>query len=553
MELNSPDASLELNRAPFIRLLFALIAGILSSRIVLFSNIVLSCLPLLLLTGSLAAFVFRKLFLTIRGHYLFGVYILILLFITGDALSLLQDEKSQSIELYHSLGNRNVFYSLHLISSCVEKEKTCKAIAELDFCGQPGNWHRIRGKVLMHLRKSKAALSLKYGDRLLLEGRIQELNAPPNPGMFDYRHYLADRNIFLQVWCDSSSWKQEPGNGVAWLLHICSAGRDQMLALLRKHHIDGDELGVGAALLLGYEDKLSPDILQAYSSSGVMHVLSVSGLHVAILFAVLNACLGFTRRVSYGPFLKALILLLFLCLYATLTGLSPAVLRSSGMFCFVILGEASRRTSSIFNTLSASAFLLLLINPMLLYDAGFQLSYLAVLGIVVLQPSLQKIWEAPFWLARQIYTMICVSVAAQLFTLPLSLYYFHQFPNYFLITNLVVIPLSTFVIYAGIGFFFFASPACYRAFFGEGICVSAESIECKRPVFRGAAGRCVKGCLAEHDRNTFVMSRYFPGCTLLHRTETPMAFPVFVYRCSVYVAGMSECLEARASKYHAGI
>ncbi|HEX5171246.1 MAG TPA: ComEC/Rec2 family competence protein, partial [Cyclobacteriaceae bacterium] len=191
------------------------------------------------------------------------------------------------------------------------------------------------------------------------------------------------------------------------------------------------------------------ELLGAYASSGAIHVLAVSGLHIGILYAVITFVFGPLRRYSRGKWVLAGVSLLCLWSYAFITGMSPSVLRAVTMFTFVSLAEVSNRRSNIYNTLALSAFCLLLYDPYFIMSVGFQLSYLAVLGIVYLYPRLIFLWTPPSWLIPA-WKITCVSVSAQLATFPLGLLYFHQFPVYFLVSNLFVIPLSFLVLVLGL-------------------------------------------------------------------------------------------------------
>ena len=233
--------------------------------------------------------------------------------------------------------------------------------------------------------------------------------------------------------------------------------RGKLLKIFKDNHINGDDYAVLAALLLGDTDEIDQEIMRAYAASGALHVLSVSGLHVGIIYLGLNSALFFLNRNRKTQILKAGILILFLWYYALLTGLSPAVLRSSAMLSFIVIGKALERSTNMYNTLAASAIVLLCFQPYLLMQVGFQLSYLAVLGIVFLYKKIHQLLNPSNWLLRQIWGITAVSLAAQLTTFPLGLFYFHQFPNYFLISNLFVIPVSTAIIYGGI-LLFFISP-----------------------------------------------------------------------------------------------
>jgi competence protein ComEC len=203
-------------------------------------------------------------------------------------------------------------------------------------------------------------------------------------------------------------------------------------------------------LLIGYTDKIDPELIKEYSGTGAIHILSVSGMHVGLIFIVCNFFLFFLDRFKHGKFLKAFLLLTLVWFYALLTGLSPCVLRAAAMFSFIIVGKAFRQEPNIYNTIAASVMFLLMFNPYFITDVGFQLSYLAVIGIVAIYPLIFKLWLPKYSFIEKVWSLIAVSLAAQLVTFPLALFYFGQFPNYFLITNLVAVPLSTIIIYAGI-------------------------------------------------------------------------------------------------------
>jgi competence protein ComEC len=221
----------------------------------------------------------------------------------------------------------------------------------------------------------------------------------------------------------------------------------QLLDIFRRFGIAGDEFAVLAALTVGYTDALQPDLRASYSATGAMHILSVSGLHVGIVYVVIAFLLGFLDKSVRKKILKAVLIVSFLWIYAFITGLSPSVVRSTLMFTFVAVGAALERKTHIYNTVFMSAFFMLLVNPDFLFDVGFQLSYAAVLSIVFFQRPFSNLLPVNNKLLRWLRDLLTVSVAAQLGTMPFTLYYFHQFPNYFLLTNLVAIPLSTIVIY----------------------------------------------------------------------------------------------------------
>ena len=225
--------------------------------------------------------------------------------------------------------------------------------------------------------------------------------------------------------------------------------RKSFINIFENQGISGRNFAVVTALVLGMDDYLDNDTRKEFSSAGAIHILCVSGLHVGVIYMVLNALLFFLKRNKYARALRSLILLIGIWFYAMLTGLAPAVLRAATMFSFVIIGTGIKRKAGVFNSLTVSAFILLLFNPFLIYNVGFQLSYAAVIAIVAIQPTIYQIWQPKNKIADNIWGITTVSVAAQLGTAPLGLFYFHQFPNYFIITNLIAIPLATLILYAG--------------------------------------------------------------------------------------------------------
>jgi competence protein ComEC len=195
---------------------------------------------------------------------------------------------------------------------------------------------------------------------------------------------------------------------------------------------------------------LDSETLQAYSGSGVTHILSVSGLHVGVIFIVISFLLGFMKKEGRQLYFKTALILVTIWAYALLTGMSPPVMRSAAMFTFISLGNASKRNVHIINSLAVSALVLLLINPLMISNIGFQLSYLAIVGIVFINKPIANLLNPKTKIGNQIWDLVAVSLAAQIATAPLTMLYFHQFPAYFIPANLIAIPLSFLAIYSGL-------------------------------------------------------------------------------------------------------
>lgn len=310
-------------------------------------------------------------------------------------------------------------------------------------------WESAQGNVLLSLPPNKKSLLLERGDLIAFTPRIKELKSNINPEQFDYAQYLRQRLIRGQGFLRSHDWVLlEKGETGIW--HWVKNIRDYGISKLN-NTLEAEEAAVAGALIFGYKNNLNSDIQQVFSTAGAMHVLAVSGLHVGIVFLVCNFLLGFIRRLGYN-WLFTIITLLIIWSYALVTGLSPSVMRAATMFSFVVVGQNLNRHTNIYNSIAASAFLLLLINPYLIAEVGFQLSYIAVIGIVWLQPKINAWYHSRWKLANKIWSLTAVSIAAQTATFPLSLLYFNLFPNYFLLSNLVVIPAAFVILISGLAF-----------------------------------------------------------------------------------------------------
>ncbi|MFH0893640.1 MAG: ComEC/Rec2 family competence protein [Bacteroidota bacterium] len=378
----------------------------------------------------------------------------------GLILTSLMIVLGMSATQFYDARNQNSFFEKHFaaeekIIATVDdpvsiKEKTVKVTVSLQYCGTEKNWQKISGRLLLWIEKDETSKALKYGDQLLLDAEPSALTPPANPNEFDYRRYLGYRNIYHQSYIKKNHWQMLSSGHGNPVFAFALTMRDRLLQTYRDAGIKGDEFAVIAALTAGYTDEIDPELRQAYASSGTLHVLSVSGLHVGIIFAVINFFLFFLNRRRHGLLIKAVIIILFLWFYAFMTGLSPPVLRAALMLSFIVAGKAMNRQTYTMNTILASAFLILLFNPFAIADIGFQLTYLAVIGIVILQQPVYSVFKPKNRIANEIWKLTAVSIAAQIATFPLSIFYFHQFPNFFLISNLVVIPISTVSIYAAI-------------------------------------------------------------------------------------------------------
>jgi competence protein ComEC len=348
-----------------------------------------------------------------------------------------------------------------------EKEKQWKEVVSIERVFDGERWKVSSGNVLLYLSRKDFPNPFRYGDRFLIRGFPQPVPGPSNPGEFDYRRFLANKNIYHQQFINRANILLIGHEPPSALMDVSVSMRRWADGELREVIGGRKEQAIASALVLGITDGLDNDLMGAYAATGALHVLSVSGLHVGILYLLMMLLLKPLLKLKHGKWVVAGISLLILWIYACVTGLSPSVLRAVTMFSFMVVAKPLGQRTNIYNVLTASAFCLLLVDPYLILSVGFQLSYMAVLGIVYLQPLLYNAFEPNSRIVDEIWKVTSVSIAAQLATFSLGLLYFHQFPNYFLISNLYVLPLGFVILVGGLAVLAVSAIAPLAAFLGN--------------------------------------------------------------------------------------
>lgn len=308
--------------------------------------------------------------------------------------------------------------------------------------------NNVVGRLLLNVKRDSTSTLFHVDNKILVYSSLQELYAPLNPYQFNYKKYLNDQDIYAQIYCDSSSLFIE-STKTSSIIGYADVIRRIITSKLENFNFHPNEFAIIKALFLGQRQDISNELRQQYVSAGAIHILAISGLHIGIILIILNWLFGFFTRFKHGYVIKTIIILILLWAFAIIAGLSPSVLRAVTMFSAVAIAMNLKRPHNIYNTLAISAFVLLLFKPMFLFEVGFQLSYLAVIGIVSIQPILYNAIKTKFWLINKVLILLTVSVAAQIGVLPLSLYYFHQFPGLFFLSNIVVIPFLGFILGCG--------------------------------------------------------------------------------------------------------
>ena len=323
---------------------------------------------------------------------------------------------------------------------------------------------RCSGKLLIALKlDSLTPIKLNYGDELIISANYLPVEPPYNPAEFNFKQWLAAKNIYHQSFIKQEQLiktNQDQGNR---LVKYALTLRQELVNIYRNLIHNNEAFAVASTLILGYRADLSKETLAAYSKTGTIHALSVSGMHVGLIYIMLNWCLVFLNRKKFGRILKTLIICSLIWYYSLLTGFSPSVLRSAIMITVFIFAKQLNRGNNSYNVLAFTAFILLVFNPFLIWDVGFQLSFLAVFGLIYFQPKIYKWFYFKHIWTDKLWSTIAMSLAAQLATLPLSIYYFHQFPIYFIISNLFILIPITLLMYSGIAILvlhvYFVAPA----------------------------------------------------------------------------------------------
>lgn len=436
---------------PFIRLVIPLMIGIW------YSNQIGKSLPfpLLILTiVIILSFLIIKINFKHYQQWIVGIWLNIVLFLLGWQLMFWNNPTTYSSHYQQFIQQQTEstkYWAIGEIVNIPTTKNTTKIELSIENIGtHQDSLQVVFGKILCYVEADSLAKNLNYGDKIVFQSFINEVEPPKNPHQFDYKQFLKYKKITHQTYLSASSW-QKLDNEKSGLFYTINKIRANRIKQIKKHLKSEAEQGVAMALLLGFKDELSEDIKAAYSETGAIHVLAVSGLHVGIIAMILRWLL---KRFRWRrKWLKLILMILPLWFYALLTGFSPSVIRATVMFSLLVLGLETDKRPDIYNVLAASALVLLLINPYFLFSVGFQLSYAAVFGIVYFQPKI-AIWLLPKnRIVNYFWQLTTVSIAATLGTLPFTLYYFHQFPVWFWLSSAIVIPAAAVILSVGILFF----------------------------------------------------------------------------------------------------
>jgi len=297
----------------------------------------------------------------------------------------------------------------------------------------------VNGKSLLNIEKSVTNTTLRVDDIIVTSSQFKALISPLNPHQFNYKNYLKKQQIYHQLFLTDDELLTIRSK-THTLFGFASKLRHIINKRLEAFNFEADELSITNALLLGQRQYISEDVYNNYKQAGAVHILAVSGLHIGIILLLLNFLFKPIEYIKHGKLIKTILLILFLWSFTIIAGLSASVVRAVTMFTIIAIAMNYKRPTIIYNTLAFSIFILLLFKPVFIFDVGFQLSYLAVFAIVTIHPMLYKIWQPNYKIVDFFWKLFTVTVSAQIGIIPISLYYFHQFPGLFFISNLIIIP-----------------------------------------------------------------------------------------------------------------
>jgi competence protein ComEC len=443
---------MKFNEFPFVRYTIFFIAGVLLYPFFkeAVSSFILPVMLLLFGVYLVMTFSYRPDKRIVFQIFLPFIAYLTLLF-SGMYVASLKDVSAIPDHLVHYPVIRNYLAEVKLTDQ--NKPNSKANMVEVYAVETKEGWQPAHGKVQIYHRYQEALLP---GTVLKISGRPQRIPGPTNPSMFDYASYRARDGVYFSHFIGKKFTVLSAGQNSSWsgtIIHWRNYLRDKIATYIE----DPSAVQIASALLLGQKENLDYELREAYATAGAMHILAVSGLHVGIIYGFFFLIFRPNRLKGYkrGFYLGLIVAIIWL--YAIITGLSPSVLRAATMFSFICMAQVKARNPSIFNPLALSALLLLVYDPLLIYAVGFQLSYVALAGILLFQPYIRKIWQPEKKWLRYLWDIASVSLAAQLTTFPLAVHYFHIFPTYFLFTNLLAIPAAFVIMSLGVPFLLLAA------------------------------------------------------------------------------------------------
>lgn len=393
----------------------------------------------------LCVFAFWKANRMLFQNLLFGISTFLFILLFGMLNVSLHQPKNQENHYIHHLSEEKMNFEVQIVDVLKPNLFYDNYVAEIHFLDQ----NPVKGKILLSISNDSLEKPLEIDQILIFHTDLQSIFKPLNPYQFDYSKYMSNKHIFKQAKIDISEAILLSNPHKSWKGKAAKI-RNKISENLRDSGFAPDQIALMEAFILGQRNELSPETFMRFSEAGVVHVLAVSGLHVGIILFFLNWILKPLNFLPNGKIIRSILAVLLLWAYAYLAGMSPSILRATTMFSFLSLGLFFKRQVFTINMLCLSAIVLLIFNPNNLYEVGFQLSYSAVLSILLFYKKLMFFFPRKNKVLYYFGSLISVTLSAQLGVLPLSLFYFHQFPALFFISNLVIVPALGWILGGGV-------------------------------------------------------------------------------------------------------
>ncbi|MFN4246428.1 MAG: ComEC/Rec2 family competence protein [Flavipsychrobacter sp.] len=431
-------------RVPFLRLLLPLVAGILVYRY--FSGFDLSIvLTVAFISMALfGVFAFTK---STKQHvqYLRFASLHIALIAAAWTLCYFNDIRNNK----YWYGNKKVdAFTASVVNTPAEKEKTWKLEVEVLHTIDGGTVKVSEGKAFVYVFKDEHALNIHQGDTIMLPDKWQLIKRSGNPFEFDYAAYCNRNNIYHQQFLAANEiilFAKTPSENLPFIRRL----HNWSVAAIAKYIKDEKVLGLMQAMLVGEEANMDADLRQAYSETGIIHIVAISGSHISFFFLLITFLLGWIKHKKW-QWVKYIAAIPLVWVYVMMSGAPPSAVRAALMFSILGIGFAFDKSSHSLNHLLATAFILLCAEPMWLYAIGFQLSFVAVLSLILFYKPIYKLYVPVNIVLRTLWQVVAASIAAELLVAPLVVYYFHLFPLQFIVANVVAYLFMGFALIGGV-------------------------------------------------------------------------------------------------------
>src|SRR5450432_3466882 len=432
---------------PFLRLFLPLISGLLLEYFLSFKVVCL--LPPFLISFIVLIFCdCIPLQMKFRTQWVYGIAIQVLFISLGSIIMHLHQDKPVTESGYNADGSNN-YLLIHVMNDPVQRRASLKCLARIEGLVKNKTCFYQNEKVLIYFNNDRLSRGVAGGSWIITDKILQPIENFKSLD-FDYIKFCRLRHIYCQLYLKENEYTIVPYAETKSALTILGSFRKKILVIIKRYVPSKSENSLLEALMVGFTDDLDPVLMKFYADTGVIHIIAISGLHLVLICQFLQIVLLQKGENKSGRWIKLFVMLACLWGYSLLSGASPSVIRAAGMFSLTLFAKTIFRETTLYNILAASAFLLLCFDPFWIFDTGFQLSYAAVMSLGLFSKPIRDLLLLKNKILSALWNATSVSIAAQILTTPVSIYYFHRFPTYFLFANLLAVPLSSLILAGGI-------------------------------------------------------------------------------------------------------